>query len=421
MTRNLVLIGSSNGSSNLGDLAMWQAAARVTRDRHPDLTIHTDGHAHWNPQVSDAVVHPFLYPEFIHLPGRSELPLRVARKVLNVADPNVMWRRTERFVSGRAWSEVSADWHSLLGDRPIVVFTGAGGINDEFALHGVASWSAIARRALLNDGDVALIGQGIGPLGDERVRAETRRFLNTASLLTTRDAESAQTVRSLNVGPEPAVTPDWALLMSTDQRTAQEARRVVERYSPSPSYLAFSFHHWRASNGEQRKRLADALQMLIRLAAAQGHHVLGVANAVSSGIGDDRIFMKALIESLPSNLAPHATVVDEVMEPSVAKSVLGGAELLVSTRYHPVVFALGEGTPVIPLHFDSYYRQKMGGAIGWYGKFLSSFAVGTNPATLQSAAETLLGEDVRTQIASTNRELTRNIEGPFIDWLDARL
>lgn len=421
MARNLILIGSSNGSSNLGDLAMWKAAARVTRGRHPDVTIHTDGHAHWNPAMPDVNVHPFLYPEFIHLPGRSALPLRVARKVLNTADAAAMWRRTERFVSGNAWSDVSSEWLSLLSDRPIVVFTGAGGINDEFALHGVASWSAIARRALLNDGDVALIGQGIGPLVDDRVRAEARRFLNSASLLTTRDAESAETVRSLGVRPEPVPTPDWALLLPQDERTAQEAHRVVQRYSPSASYLVFSFHHWRASSVEHRTKLAEPLEMLIRLAAAQGHHVLGVANAVSSGIGDDRIFMSSLIKSLPADLAAHVTVVDEVMEPSVAKTVLGGAELLISTRYHPVVFALGERTPVIPLHFDDYYRQKMEGAIAWYGGLFSSFAIGTDPRILRSAAEQLSGQDMRSQIAAMNRQLIKNIEGPFIDWLDARL
>ena len=58
-------------------------------------------------------------------------------------------------------------------------------------------------------------------------------------------------------------------------------------------------------------------------------------------------------------------VLDCPSEPGVARRLVGMARWVVSLSYHLQVFALAEGTPVLPLVRGAYYRAKARGLLGW--------------------------------------------------------
>ena len=45
--RTWVVLGSANGSTNLGDESMWEAAATALREIEGPVTIITDGPSRW--------------------------------------------------------------------------------------------------------------------------------------------------------------------------------------------------------------------------------------------------------------------------------------------------------------------------------------------------------------------------------------
>lgn len=65
--------------------------------------------------------------------------------------------------------------------------------------------------------------------------------------------------------------------------------------------------------------------------------------------------------SEPSTVIPTGTSRE-------AAALVHGADLLITGRYHPAVFAAPAGTPVLALSADRYTRIKLGGALGHWGQ-----------------------------------------------------
>ena len=49
------------------------------------------------------------------------------------------------------------------------------------------------------------------------------------------------------------------------------------------------------------------------------------------------------------------------------RALIGGSDICVTMKHHPIIFALGEKVPVISLALGDYYEHKNIGALGIFG------------------------------------------------------
>lgn len=414
----LLVIGSSNGSSNLGDTAMWEAAVDTIRSVSPSAQIITDGHELWQPTRDSVQTLPFLYKHLLRGPVGKVDPVRAGfRRLQNRRPGPAAYRKAQLFIEGKLRGDTVEKWYDAIEHTDLIVVSGAGGITDEFAVHGIYSWYAIAQYGKRRGKDVAFVGQGVGPISNRVARRAAGQMLSAASLVTTRDSESAEVVTDLGYALTVAATPDWALVRANNESEIAEANALREELLSGSEYAAVSIHAWRAARRTDLKTMRSHFRQIVSAFVGDGLKVLGVSNATGIRAGDDRIFMGALRDSLPASLRPHVHILNERVSPGVARSLYGDAKALVATRYHPIVFALSEGTPVLGLAYDRYYEQKISGALRWYGEESRSLCVSSAPDALASALREVHQDDDRETRQGRTAVLETWVTEPLTNWL----
>lgn len=77
---------------------------------------------------------------------------------------------------------------------------------------------------------------------------------------------------------------------------------------------------------------------------------------------NDTSFMKKVTKSIsPQNVVSideYALFSSDALQKTAIKKLTGSVDILVSTRYHGVVFALSQNIPVLTLEYDPYYSRK---------------------------------------------------------------
>lgn len=414
------LVGSSNGSHNHGDESMWLATARALRQVEPGSKIITDAWPGWAAPLPEVEVLPFMHDAFLRRGGpprsRAEAALNL---VLNYGAVGRGYTRQVALASGAAARPgLERRWDDAIAGSRGLVFCGAGGITDRFALHAIAGWGAMVALAEKHDVPVAFLGQGIGPVRDLRARASVRRTFEAASLITTRDEHSADEARALSPHSDVESAPDWALLDEPDAADREAARAALERLGVSGPFVTASLHDWTSATVAQRLRASESLASVVRVAAALGCQVVLVPNCTGHKRADDRTFMAAARARLDSRAQENVLVLRERLASPAIRALVGQSCGLFSSRYHPVVFALAEGVPATALCYDDYYVQKQQGALRWYGEEDRVWSV-DDPLPPDSWLARGI-EDSRSGRARRVRrteEMAELVRGPFEAWL----
>lgn len=420
MEKPLIVIGSSNGSYNLGDSSMWEAAVHIVRRNRPELAIITDAKEGWTTPIPKVSVLPLLHEEFKRWRGVSSSRFNAAARLfVNSGSVGRGINCASAFVRGQMSGSVAESWYKAIDGASGIVFSGAGGITDDYALHGVAGWSAIARRASRMGKPVAFIGQGIGPIRSNSVRREAMRMFDSASLVTTRDKISLDVLRGLGYAGACESTPDWAIALQVSDWDRCEARRLHSELCEDNHFVAVSFHDRQGAPRKDVERLGVWLETIAKVAIDRNLSVVCIPNCTSFRRSDDRVLMLSLIARLPDSLKERVSLVKERITPAVSRALLGRSRGLISTRYHPIVFALAEGTPAGGLSFDPYYDQKLQGALRWYGEEYRVRSVNSNPSVDEEFIVEILSADERQRRCTSTSHFQSEITDPFEVWLSS--
>ncbi len=90
--------------------------------------------------------------------------------------------------------------------------------------------------------------------------------------------------------------------------------------------------------------------------------------------GLDTKFMSDITRDIPKDKIHQISSSVFLMEtdktkiPGIVKGITSKMDILLSTRYHGLVFALSSGVPVIAINYDQYYRTKNNGAFAMVKK-----------------------------------------------------
>ncbi len=257
------------------------------------------------------------------------------------------------------WAHSAPPWReglAAIAGCDAVIIAGGGNLSRSWP-HEVFERSAIARVARRAGRPVAITSQTLGPSFDDRTRALTAELVREAVVVGLREASSHALAIELGappnrtvlqfddaVGVRPAEPPWWREVASDapviavtvnqlgDMQNAQGTAALVGRQLAEVS------------------RLTGAAVVIVPhvgdLAGTPAHDVL-VGRAIAAAASGARV------TPLPT--------------PEQAVWIAGRAELVVSTRYHPIVFGLATTTPALFLSQDHYTFVKGVGALNLAG------------------------------------------------------
>lgn len=249
-----------------------------------------------------------------------------------------------------AWRVIQA-----VSEADAVVISGGGNLNSTWPQH-IYERVALARLAAAFNKRHVVTGQTLGPHLTARHGEHVGRLLTSAALVGTRDSASRDLAVRLGVPPERLVrvVDDAAYLQPAD----------TDVQLPDTPYVAATFaaHSGLLGFDEYISAIAGLLNHVI---TSSGMRVVLVPHhgSVRDGVpsGDlaihDRIaaMVGTSVESLPMMTAREVV------------AVTTGAAMTISTRYHPVVFALSASVPTLGISVDAYTSTKIRGAMANYG------------------------------------------------------
>ncbi|WP_400999981.1 polysaccharide pyruvyl transferase family protein [Agromyces sp. GXQ0307] len=252
-----------------------------------------------------------------------------------------------------------------VADADAVVIAGGGNLASNWPSHVFerAALGAIADRL---GRPLVVSGQTLGPWLDPPDRRLVAELLRSARLTGVREPASLALAGELGV-PEDRLTgnrDDASFLGIGDPRSASGIESDIERGAAERYVLvSLSLHLGGLPRDETVRGLASALDRVAERADAPVRfhpHFGSLDPEIEAG---DEVLHAAVLDAMRSPA--------ELLQPGDARSaarLARGAAMLVTSRYHPAVFATAAGVPVAALSADDYTAVKLRGATGWWGQ-----------------------------------------------------
>ncbi|WP_198147898.1 polysaccharide pyruvyl transferase family protein [Microbacterium sp. XT11] len=356
-----MVVGSANGSGNLGDEAMWYALVASLREQLGEVHVVTDGADGWSAHgMDDVTVLPHLFPSLVafgRLQRSSNQVVALGARVLGRLGRWTISQSRYARAKTAPLSSLQALWFDALSSCDGLIFSGGGAITDRYAVNGVYAWSLLAVWAKRLGKPIAYVGQGVGPLSARHVPAAVDG-LGSSSYLGCRDDRSTQLAHAWGIDWA-ATEPDWAIRAEPTPQDCAFAENLLQPLKGS-KFIAVCLHTIRGATIDSRLR--EVMKDVTSFAATHGYRVVPVPNMYGTDANDDLATMKRAVRDLSPACRESLHFLDVKLNARQTRAVLGQADLVIATRYHTLVFAGAEGTRTVGVAIDDYWRQKLIGA-----------------------------------------------------------
>lgn len=252
-----------------------------------------------------------------------------------------------------AWTVIEA-----VSGADAVAIAGGGNLASTWPMHVFerAALGGIAERA---GRPLVVTGQTFGPRLDRADRELVASLLRSAQLVGVREHASADLARRLGVAADRlAANRDDASFLGADHETKPHD---VARWPSGMLLMSLSVHLGGLPRVPTVAGLAGALD---RLAGRSGLPVVFHPHFGSIDSGRRR-GDEVLHDEVRGRMASDAELL-RVGTPRAAAALARSASMLVTSRYHPAVFAGPTGVPTAALAADDYTAVKLRGATGWW-------------------------------------------------------
>jgi polysaccharide pyruvyl transferase CsaB len=190
---------------------------------------------------------------------------------------------------------------------------------------------------------VMMYGCGIGPVLHEGDIRLTRRILNRyVDAITLREPDSLAELRRFGVTiPEIILSSDPAITLGAAPDGEVNTVLAENGADPNGNYICFALRRWPGFNEKApafsaAARYAYEKYGLVPLFLSINHHNdSDAAGKVAGGLGDTPY------RSLPGPLPPELAI-----------GVMARMEIVVSMRLHGLIFAAGQGVPLVGVSYD---------------------------------------------------------------------
>lgn len=277
-----------------------------------------------------------------------------------------------------------------------VLVTGGGNLASTWPSH-IFERLAIASIADALGKPVVISGQTLGPELTEADTALLARLLAIARLVSVRESASLAVAGRLGVPPERL------------QLTADDASFLLDEQLPARDYCVVTLANHVASADRQLAitAIADLLDEVVAttdLDILFLSHFGSLDETLERG---DSVMHQKVIAQMESQRVMAVVPADALAAARIARS----ASLVVTSRYHPAVFAVPAGVVTIGIPVDEYTTVKLTGALRNFGQHgilpLEDLIAGAGQASLANvwaSRDTVRAEGLA--VAETQRPVT---------------
>ena len=233
---------------------------------------------------------------------------------------------------------------SLMRRRALYINGGGSLIQDVTSRRSLWYYLFTLRAAKARGCRVMMYGCGIGPVTREAGVERTRRTLNeNVDVITLREPDSVAELARFGVTkPEIILAADPALTLPPAPESEVDALLERAGIAPGTRCAGFALRPWPGFE-EKRAAFLDCAEYVYR-ALGLTPVFIPINHKSDAAVGE------ALAAELPSDL-PRAVLSGPLGSP-LAIGVMKRMEIVVSMRLHGLIFAAGQGTPVVGVSYD---------------------------------------------------------------------
>lgn len=339
---NLLVVADVDGLNHyhLGDEAMLEVNLQRLRELNPSigLTVITSDPG-W---AADRYC--------VRAVSRPELPYGHSADSL-LAD----WAATANPVV-LAQNLLGSDLCQVIRESSGLLISGGGNISSTWP-DKILERIALIEYAIHLSKPVALVGQTLGPQLGKQQFAALSRCLPRCDWVGVREQDSAAIALNLGAAPDRVhVQLDDAYFL--DPVKVQDDRAKLLSGAEPLIVVSLDASFQTSARGTVVTSIASQLDAIATYLNAK---LVFLPNVGGPGAGDplsDDMAAAVLASALRSNLIRLGR-----WEPAEARWLIQQAAMVISTRYHPVVFASASCTPALAIYTDQYTRTKLRGAL----------------------------------------------------------
>ena len=296
--RDGVLICGSYGRENAGDDAILHAIIREMREIDPYMPITV----------------------LSRQPMRTKLTYRVdAIYTFNFFQWSRRMRHTKLYISG-----------------------GGSLIQDVTSRRSLWYYLYNIRQAKRHHNQVMMYGCGIGPVIRRQHRTLAAKTMNRyVDAITLREPDSLTELRSMGVeNPDTRLSADPALTLPPADDVLVDSSFLSHGVPPHGDYICFALRNW---PGFEEKL------PVIRAAATHAYEALGLTPVF---LAVEKFQDPAAIQRAAQGLSVPHYLITKPEDPSIIIGVLARMRVVVSMRLHALIFAAGQGVPLVGIVYD---------------------------------------------------------------------
>lgn len=252
---------------------------------------------------------------------------------------------------------------------------------------------------------VVVSGQTVGPVLTHADRREVAEAMALCSIIGSRERHTRELLQSLDV-PSVPVLDDASFYPSGAEAggpTGVPAEYIVATFAPGSGAMTSDDYH------RHMARLLDLAHDQLPLPILLVPHV----STMGKNDGDQECHAAIARRSK----APDIRIIDQKTAAETAQ-LTAGAALIITSRYHPVIFGLSAGVPVLPVAVDYYGEVRIGGALeNWGVRPLLRSLRHLDDGGDTSWVKAVIGE--RAEITSHLQVQVQKLEAFHDSWWDA--
>ncbi len=218
---------------------------------------------------------------------------------------------------------------------------------------------ALMQLAGIYEKPIVILGQTLGPRLEDDERRLLATVLRTARFVGLREIPSAALAKELGV-------PQERIWYQSDDAFSPEANdesvsisSPLTTLSARPCISVTIDPQIRAAGAALFDSLVSQLRQLSETTRASLIIIPHAFGQESATLSSDLTEARVLVE----RLGISGTCVAAGLDAGQARRVTGDAALIISSRYHPLVFGLAAGVPCLGIYGDDYCRIKLQGAL----------------------------------------------------------
>lgn len=344
--KRVFVLGSANGSGNLGDEAMFEAVTGYLYKNYPHIKVTTDASRFPFESVYSNV--DTIMPMY-----GSVTQYRTYVKLIEFF--GLKFFGTFFILIWKFFFKKSELFRYLTEFKrcDYILFSGAGAINSRFRSYGIFGWGSLAFLAKAFGKKVFLSGHGIGPFSSKLHEYCAISYLKEVTYVKCRDEISFELLKKNGV-KNLSWTIDDAYFIG--KASDEEVGAILLQHGIKNKYFVLSFHKWNESFDYLKfKEIADYVIQNTDL------DIILLGNKIKPTMDDIPVLNE--FKDTYYNNNNRVVVLTPPYTPQVSKGIISKSEFLITTRYHPAIFSGEENIPCLALSFDKYYYQKFVGAL----------------------------------------------------------